>query len=64
MTITVYTFIDADGNEYGSFRTRDYGEAKSYAQDNALMVVANEYEFTDSYPVPGDDYRPQPDTED
>lgn len=61
MTITVYTFVDEDDNEK-LFHTQDYKEAKTHAQENNLLIVANEYEWADSSPVAGDDYRPQPNT--
>jgi hypothetical protein len=57
MTVTVYTFEDGDGDEYGSFTTQDYAEAKAYAQDNRLCVIANEFEWADSHPL--DDYTPR-----
>lgn len=46
--ISVYTFEDKDGNEYGNYVTQDYQEAKSYAQANKLRVIGNEYVFRDS----------------
>ncbi len=56
MTITVYTFRDANDSEW-AFHTQDYQAAKAYAQANGLLVIANEYEWADSEPV--DDYRPK-----
>lgn len=54
-TVTVYSFEDNSGSEYGSFTTQDYAEAKKYAADNKLLVVANEYEWQESHPL--EDYR-------
>lgn len=48
MTITVYTFEDADGNEVGSQSSAD---AQDHARQYGYNVKANEYEFADSYLV-------------
>ena len=48
--ITVYTFEDERGREQG-FMTQDWVEAKAYALEYQLLVIANEYEFSDSEPV-------------
>lgn len=50
MSITVYSFENAAG-PFGSFTTMDLEEAKEYGRNNALKVIANEYEFADSEPV-------------
>jgi hypothetical protein len=55
--ITVYTVEGRDGKEVESFSTQDYEEARTYAQQHSLRVIANEHEFSDSYPV--DDYTDQ-----
>jgi hypothetical protein len=47
-SITLYTFEDSDGNEFGSFTTQNYGEAKDYAGKGKLRVIANEFTFEDS----------------
>ncbi len=48
MTISVYGFEDADGNEFGSFTTQNYEEAKRYASANSLRIVARHFEFSDT----------------
>lgn len=53
MTITLYTFEDADGNEVGSYSTQSGPDAKDYARQYGYNVKANEYEFADSYLVGG-----------
>lgn len=55
-TLTLYTFEDADGREYGTFTTQDYAEAKGYAAEQKLRLIANEYEWSEAVPVTGDDY--------
>jgi hypothetical protein len=45
MEVTVYTFRDAEGYEYGVFYTQDYQEAKEYAQANGLKIIANTFEW-------------------
>lgn len=47
MTVTVYTFENAAG-PFGSYTTMNLDEATEYGRNNALKVIANEYEFTDS----------------
>jgi hypothetical protein len=48
MTITVYTFEDADGNPFNeTWSTQDHVEAREYGQLHGLRVIANEYEFVD-----------------
>lgn len=49
MTITVYTFRDADDNEFGCFKTQDYREAIKHASERRLKVIANEFEWSDSW---------------
>lgn len=51
MSIIVYTFEDAQGRETGSFSTQSASAAKEHAQEYGYNVKANEYEFSDSYPV-------------
>jgi len=46
MTITVYTFEDANGED--SFSTQDAREAKEYGARYGYRVLANEYEWADS----------------
>lgn len=50
-TLTLYSFEDKDGNEPDTFTTMDYQEAKVYAQENSLRVMANEYEWAEAVPV-------------
>lgn len=49
--ITVYTVEGRDGKEDESFSTQDYEEAKAYARERGLRVIASEHEFSDSYPL-------------
>lgn len=51
MTITVYTFEDANGNEVGSYSTQSSADASDHARQHGYNVKANEYEFADSYLV-------------
>ncbi len=44
MRISIHTFQDADGNDFGTWSTQDYDEAKSYAAGNRIRIIANEYE--------------------
>jgi hypothetical protein len=53
-TITVYTFRDADNQEYGTYSTQDYAAAKAYAAEYRLRIIANEFEWADSEDL--DDY--------
>lgn len=53
--MTLYTFEDEDGNQFGTFTTLDYREAKRYASEHGLLVVGNEYEWSEAVPL--DDYR-------
>lgn len=46
--VTVYSFEGADGTDFGSYTTTNLNEAKEYGRTNALKVIANEYEFSDS----------------
>ena len=46
MTISVYAFEDADGNEFGAFTTQDYEKARAYAIRNGLRFVARDFEFS------------------
>lgn len=46
--IEVYTFEDRDGNEFGTFTTRDIREAKEYARKYGLRIVARIFEYVDS----------------
>lgn len=48
MTIEVYTFENADGDEWGFFTTQELEEARSYARENKLRLIANTFEWTDS----------------
>jgi hypothetical protein len=48
MKLTVYAFEDGDGQEFGTFTTQDYPEAKSYAIRNGLRVVARNFEYSDT----------------
>jgi rubredoxin len=48
MEIEVYTFKDKDGQEFGTYFTQDIEEAKEYARDNKLRVIANTFVWDDS----------------
>ena len=48
MTVTLYAFEDRDGNEFGTFNTLDYAEAKHYASANNLRVLGREFEYADT----------------
>jgi hypothetical protein len=56
MTIEVYAFEGADGEEH-DWTTQDYGEAKAYAQQHRLALIARQFDYTDSELV--EDYRPK-----
>ena len=57
MEVTVYTFEDAEGVEQ-EYHTFDAREAEQVGRLGHYQVIANEYEFSDSYPVPEWDFRP------
>lgn len=59
-TINVYTFEDKNGTPYGSYETQDISQARGYAQTSKTRVIVNEYEFSDSYLLDGEDYTPRP----
>lgn len=46
-SITVYSFENANG-PFGSYTTQNINDAREYGRNNALKVIANEYEFSDS----------------
>lgn len=46
--VEIYSFEDEDGNEFGGFTTTDIDEAKKYARDNSLVIIANIFEYADS----------------
>lgn len=59
MSITVYTFEDADGAGR-SYQTQDWSEAEEYAQKYHLRVIDNTFEWADServadYTLPDDE---------
>ena len=54
MALTLYSFEDADGNEYGTWTTQNYDEAKKYAARYRLRIIGNEYEWSEAVPL--DDY--------
>ena len=45
MTITAYTFEDADGLEY-DFITQNTAEAREHARKHDLVCYANEFELS------------------
>jgi sugar phosphate isomerase/epimerase len=56
--ITVYTVEGRDGKEDESFSTQDYEEAKAYARERGLRVIASEHEYDHA------SYDPEADDED
>jgi hypothetical protein len=55
MDITVYTFEAEGDTPFGEYRTQDYEEAKAYARQYGLVIVANTFEWVESERL--DDYR-------
>lgn len=55
-TISLYTFENAEGSEYGVYSTQDPSEAREYASRYGLRVVENVYEWSESVPVEGWDF--------
>ena len=52
MDVTIYTVEDADGcGESSYWWPFEVVEAREYAQKYRLRLIANEYEFSDSYTV-------------
>lgn len=47
MTLEMYTFEDADGHTV-EFTTRDIEEAKRYARENKLKLIAQIFEWSES----------------
>lgn len=58
-TIYVYTFEDVNGNPDG-YETQDKDEATNYAIKHEMLIICNEYEWTDNYPE--ECYAPLPHT--
>ena len=56
MDIEVFTFQDSLGDSVGDFKTQDIEEAKVYAKENNLCVIANVYVWSDSEPVENMDF--------
>lgn len=48
MEIIVYTFVDAAGDESGTYSTRNGMEAEEYARKCRLAVIENTFTFDDS----------------
>lgn len=46
--IEVYTFEDAAGDEFGTFSTQEIDDARDYARDNGLRIIANKFCWVDS----------------
>lgn len=61
--ITLYTFEDETGSEWGTFQTTNARAAKEYAQRAALRVIENVYEWTEAAPVNGWDFTPEADAD-
>jgi predicted DNA-binding protein (UPF0251 family) len=61
-TITVYTFEDMHGDDSGTFETQNYDEAKRHAAQYRLRIMANEYEWSEAYPL--EDYTGADETHD
>ena len=58
MSIEVYTFRDAQDREQ-TFTTQNASEARTHAQEQKLMLIANTYVFDESEVV--QDYRERED---
>jgi GH35 family endo-1,4-beta-xylanase len=56
----LYSFEDADGNEFGTYTTESAVNAQDYARQNHLRVRAHTYEWTDSELVEGWDFTGRP----
>jgi hypothetical protein len=48
MDIEVYAFEDKNGESVTDWTTQDIREAREYAQENKCVLVARQYEYTDS----------------
>jgi len=62
MSVEIYTFEDADGNSFTDWETQDMGEARAFAQEHQLRLIANTYEWSDSEMI--EDYTETEDDED
>lgn len=62
MRIAVYTFRDAENNEFGSYQTQDYKKAEAYACQNKLKIVENIFVFDEANVV--DDFSKADEDED
>jgi hypothetical protein len=58
MEVTLYTFEDGDGIEQ-TFTTFIAVEAQETARQNRWRVIAVEFEYSDSHPVPEWDFTPK-----
>jgi hypothetical protein len=48
--LTLYSFEDAEGNE-DTYTTMDPNEAREFARENRLKMIAQTYEYSDSVVV-------------
>jgi hypothetical protein len=48
LELELYTFEDADGNSFGTFTTTDPSDARRYASEHGLRMVANTFIWSDS----------------
>lgn len=64
MDVTIYTVEDENGEEAaaGFWWPFEINDAYEYARKYNLRLIANEYEFADSYMI--EDYTVQEDTDD
>lgn len=53
--ISVYSFVDDEGEDESTYTTQDYQEAKEYASKYGLLIMENVYEWTEAIPL--DDFR-------
>lgn len=60
MDVILYTVEGEDASD--AFYSFNFEEASDYARDCKGVVIANEYEFSDSYMVDSCDYRREDDT--
>jgi len=58
VTIEVYAFEDRNGESVSDFTTQDIAEARKFAAGLRCVLVARQYEYTDSEVV--EDYSEEP----
>jgi ribosomal protein L37AE/L43A len=48
MSIEVYAFEDVQGTQFGDWTTQDIAEARAYAAEHHLRIIAHVYEWAES----------------